>query len=77
MSEARIELEALLVCPTCGATRYRLYRRQLRQVDGAPVQAWENVLWPVERWDVAPPADSAKLVCRACPGAPALRRVAP
>lgn len=60
-----LQLEARLHCTACDAAPYLLYRRRARQADGAPVVAFEHVIWPATP-DVPPPARTDRLTCPSC-----------
>lgn len=70
MPDRRLELDAVLRCPTCRGVPYRVFRRQVSP--GSPV--FEHVLWPTDP-AVLPPTDSARLQCPGC--REPLRREAP
>ena len=60
-----IQHEAFLQCGKCGGRPYRIYRRQNTQVDGTPLQTFENVLWPTSP-DVPPPKTNRRIECPTC-----------
>lgn len=73
MPDRRLELAALLKCPTCEGVPFHLYRRQNAKADGAPLPTFEPVLWPTDP-SITPPTDPSRLVCPI--DGTALRRVA-
>lgn len=59
MSEARMQLEAVFRCPSCGGTPYRLYRRSTE----ANPEIFTHLVWPAEPG--VPPPTEATLRCPA------------
>lgn len=73
-SERKLEIDAVLRCPHCGDTPYRVFRRQNQQEDGTLLTSFAHVLWPVHP-NITPPIHPERIECSAC--RKELRRVAP
>lgn len=61
MNDARIEVEAILWCPSCRGTPYRLFRREVPGGTGV----FTHQLWPTSS-DILPPTDPTTMRCPSC-----------
>lgn len=71
----RLEVDAVLRCPTCHTVPYRVWRRQNAQPDGQLLETFHHVVWPVAGGSPVPPEDPMHPRCPSC--GTELRREAP